>query len=284
MSHDRRQYRHLPQGAFRLGQLIALLLRRYTASVAARSRAIPRLLNRRIDGILAAWFGIMLLISIPKLLFAASPVHGSDDFAWMALPYLLVAAAPLAGFLVAARSCPPGAPMAQPDIRLSFYGKWRQLSVLDARRNPLFGPAGFLASMLVGLLLNVVVRSFEFMVAVPAMNSHAPFWGRQLFLLMAADVIVMSFFYMVCFVMALRSIPLFPRMLLFAWALDIAAQLIIARQVGSLPGLPGTVAPTLQTLLHGNIEKTLISAFVWLPYLILSERVNVTYRMRSGVA
>jgi hypothetical protein len=33
-------------------------------------------------------------------------------------------------------------------------------------------------------------------------------------------------------------------------------------------------------LVHGNIAKVLISAFVWLPYLILSDRVNITYRQR----
>ena len=102
-----------------------------------------------------------------------------------------------------------------------------------------------------------------------------------MFHLMAADVIVMSFFYMVCFVMALRSVPLFPRMLLFVWALDIAAQLIIAINIGAMADLPHFVAAPLQDLLHGNIQKVFISAFVWLPYLILSDRVNVTYRLRE---
>jgi len=91
----------------------------------------------------------------------------------------------------------------------------------------------------------------------------------------------MSFFYSVCFVLALRSVPYFPRMLLFAWGLDITAQLAIAKQVAAMPHLPHMVAEPLLDLLQGNITKVLISAFVWLPYLILSERVNVTYRQRT---
>jgi hypothetical protein len=33
-------------------------------------------------------------------------------------------------------------------------------------------------------------------------------------------------------------------------------------------------------LLQGNIKKVMISMVIWLPYLILSERVNLTYRSR----
>jgi hypothetical protein len=40
------------------------------------------------------------------------------------------------------------------------------------------------------------------------------------------------------------------------------------------------VAGALQSLLSGNIDKVMISAALWLPYLILSERVNVTFRHR----
>jgi hypothetical protein len=33
-------------------------------------------------------------------------------------------------------------------------------------------------------------------------------------------------------------------------------------------------------LLEGNVKKVLISAGLWLPYLLLSRRVNVTFRHR----
>jgi Protein of unknown function (DUF2569) len=97
---------------------------------------------------------------------------------------------------------------------------------------------------------------------------------------MAADLILMNFFYMVCFVLALRSVPYFPKVMLFAWGLDLFIQLLIAWRLGLLDGLPPSVAQPLQDLLFGNIQKVLISAAVWLPYLILSDRVNVTYRQR----
>ena len=46
------------------------------------------------------------------------------------------------------------------------------------------------------------------------------------------------------------------------------------------PGLPPAVASALHTLLDGNVKKVLISVGLWLPYLLLSARVNVTYRSR----
>ena len=157
-----------------------------------------------------------------------------------------------------------------------------RLDLLAAHDHPAFGPAGLMASLLIGLLLNVVLRSGEFLLAMPAVNAHAPGWAARLFALMATDVAVMSFFYTVCFVLALRKVPLFPRMLLFTWLLDATAQLIIARQIGLYADLPPAIAQNLGELLRGNVTKVMISMLVWLPYLILSERVNVTYRHRTG--
>ena len=44
--------------------------------------------------------------------------------------------------------------------------------------------------------------------------------------------------------------------------------------------LPATVADALHSLLDGNVKKVLISVCLWLPYLLLSTRVNVTFRHR----
>jgi hypothetical protein len=57
-------------------------------------------------------------------------------------------------------------------------------------------------------------------------------------------------------------------------------QLLIARQVGGIASLPGGVGEALLQLLDGNVQKVLISVAIWLPYMILSDRVNVTYRHR----
>ncbi|WP_230206997.1 DUF2569 domain-containing protein [Novosphingobium sp. Gsoil 351] len=242
---------------------------------------MARFLESRMETIAVAWVAVFALGCLPRVLFPVTPIAGLGGWLSLVAPYALVALAPVAGFLIAAGSFPRGILAAQPKLRLSIYGRWRRLGILEARRSPVFGPAGFMASLLIGLLLNVVVRSFEFLLAMPAMGSTAPLWGDRLFALMAGDVIAMSFVYMVCFVMALRSIPLFPRMLLFAWTLDIAIQLGIARTIAATPGVPTDVTVPLHGLLEGNITKVLISAVIWLPYLILSDRVNVTYRWRA---
>lgn len=254
----------------------------YARSLHSRSRAIVAFLYLRMSALALAWLALSLLLGLAKIATALSPVHGWADLAELALPYMLIAIAPVAGYLVATGSFPRWKPAEQPSVRLARYGKWTPLEPAQARANPAYGPTGFMASLLIGMLLNIVVRTFEFMVAVPAMNSHAPGWGQAIFHVMAADVIVMNFFYMVCFVMALRSVPLFPRMLLYAWTIDITMQLIVARHVANHADLPPLVATGLLDLLQGNVTKVLISAFVWLPYLMLSERVNVTYRCRSG--
>ena len=215
-----------------------------------------------------------------KAALSPTPVHNIADFFALVLPYWLVGLAPIAGYCLAHGSFPAGRTFPPFAFRLSFYGAWRDVSPEDARSSPAYGPAGFMASMLVGLLLNVVLRTGEFVFALPALNGHAPPWGTALFHVMAADVVAMTFFYMVCFVMALRGVPHFPRMLLFVWVLDIFAQLAIANHLAGMAELPPSVAQPMHDLLRGNIYKVLISALVWLPYLILSERVNLTYRLR----
>jgi hypothetical protein len=255
-------------------------IHRYIAALSRRSAAIAPALHRRAGTIATVWMAAFLFASIPRIVTPAAPVANLADVLGIVLPYLLIAYAPVAGYRLATRCFAGGVASAQLATRLSFYGKWRRLSLPDAQKDPIYGPAGLMASMLIGLLLNVVLRSFEFLLAVPALGSLAPDWGQALFQLMAADVAVMSFFYMVCFVMALRNVPLFPRMLVFVWSLDILAQLVLANSLGSIHGLPRPVGQALDSLLFGNIQKVLISALVWLPYLILSDRVNVTYRLR----
>lgn len=255
----------------------------YAQELQRRSVNAVQFFHGRMGVLALAWLAVFTPLALFKIAFAISPVHNFADLAMLVLPYLLIAIAPIAGYVVASGSFPYGLLCGQPAFRLAKFGKWQQLNLFEAQANPVFGPAGFMASLMIGMLINVVFRSFEFMLAVPAMNGHAPQWGQSLFLIMAADVIVMSFFYMVCFVMALRKIPLFPRMLLFAWALDIGMQLMIAEHISSIAGLPAIVVSPLRDLLEGNITKVLISAFVWLPYLLLSERVNVTYRSRTAL-
>ena len=93
------------------------------------------------------------------------------------------------------------------------------------------------------------------------------------------DVVVFTSLYMIAFVAALRRVPLFPRLLFAIWLGDLAMQLVTAQMV-TTTHLPSASAAALQTLLMGNVKKVLISMALWLPYLLLSTRVNVTYRHR----
>jgi hypothetical protein len=97
---------------------------------------------------------------------------------------------------------------------------------------------------------------------------------------MTFDVVLFTSLYMIAFVAALRRVPLFPRLLVAIWACDLAMQLVIAQWVVGTQGLPATVAGALHGLLDGNVKKVLVSIALWLPYLLLSTRVNVTYRSR----
>ena len=256
--------------------------RRVTDELHRRSRTLVRFLDLRMDALITAWIALVVLAGTAKVLVAPIPTTSVRQSFALLLPYLFVALAPIAGYRVAAGSFPRGLLSGQPLIRLARLGRWEALDPLKARARTQFGPAGFMASLLAGIILNVPVRTLEYLAAIPAVDSAAPLWAQAIFRAMTVDLIVMNFFYMVCFVMALRSVPLFPRMMLFAWLLDIMMQLAIASEVAVAPGLPAEVATPLVALLHGNLQKVLISAAIWLPYLLLSERVNLTYRLRTA--
>lgn len=265
----------------RLSDTWAPRARAFANSVRARSARLVGFLDARMQMLIAGWIWLVMLLGAARTAGAAPVTLG--EAATLLFAYLLIAAAPVAGYRIAEASFPRGQLTAQPAIRLSRYGKWRLLDVVSARSNPSYGPIGFMASLLIGILLNVPTRTLEYLVAVPAVSSQAPAWAQTYFTVMTADLIVMNFFYMVCFVTALRSNPLFPRMLLYAWLLDIMMQMIIAHRLSIAPDMPRHLVAPLVTLLHGNVIKVLVSAFVWLPYVILSERVNVTYRQRTMV-
>ena len=247
----------------------------------AKSRRITRFFEVRMGAVCAVWLLIAGGLALARMAFPASPVHNLRDAAPIVLAYSLVLVAPILGYLIARHAFVGEAAVIQPTYRLAIFGRWRRLSHAEATRRRDFGAVGFMASLLIGLLLNVVVRTFEFFTSVPAMSAHAPDWGMALFTFMAVDVVVTSFFYMAAFAMALRTIPLFPRMLLLAWMVDIFMQLVVAQRIAAVGSVPTSVAEPLITLLNGNITKVLISMLIWLPYLMLSERVNVTYRHRT---
>ena len=280
MSHSSLIARRTGQIASALRVAVLREMAGWLAGLDRRSRGLVAFLDVRMETLIAGWIAVIVALGLAKLALSPLPLHGPTGALTTLLPYLLIAFAPIAGYRVAAGSFPRGLLSAQPAVRLCRYGAWQRVDPLTARQSLAFGSSGFMASLLAGVLLNVPFRSFEFITAIPAIGPGAPAWAQTLMIAMTLDVVVMNFFYMVCFVMALRAVPLFPRMMLFAWAADIALQLGIASTVSTTPGLPASVGSALENLLHGNIQKVLVSAFVWLPYLILSERVNVTFRQR----
>jgi len=168
----------------------------------------------------------------------------------------------------------------QPTTRLARAGTWRPVSRDEAQRHPLYGSSGIMVSLLVGMLLNVPVRALEYLASLPALAGNVPQWLSTLRFAMTLDVVLLTSLYTIAFVAALRRVPLFPRLLVTVWAIDIMMQLGIARMVAGTQGLPAPVADALHTLLDGNVKKVLISVCLWLPYLLMSKRVNVTFRHR----
>lgn len=248
----------------------------------AESQQIAAFLKRRIAWLLVIWAALALLGGMwrVKVLIAAMPqaLEAKSLAAFMA-PYLLIAAAPALGWFLASRAYPEhGAP--QPEVRMSVFGRWRRLAPDQARRHGDYGVAGFLTSLSAGLLMSMLMRLGQYLMAVPAMPATAPQWGLTWFQLMTADLIVLSFMYFTCFTMALRAAPMFPRMLLLTWLYDIIMQNMIARQLAAADSVPAVVMGPLEQFLSGNVQKVLISMVIWLPYLIVSRRVNLTFRHR----
>lgn len=202
------------------------------------------------------------------------------DTLHVGLPYILVVGAPIASLMLALYWFRDGEDLPEPSIRLARFGQWRDVTPSQARRLPLYGVTGFMASLLLGMLINIPVRTLEFLTAIPALGSHSPAWFSSLFTLMLADVVLLSSLYAIAFVAALRHVPLFPRLLAATWGVDILMQIAIAKMMAGVVGLPAPVAQSLNDLLEGNTKKVLISLALWTPYLLLSKRVNLTFRHR----
>jgi len=192
-------------------------LRRAAISSRQRSRHMIRKLVSGMEALILAWLALFGAAAALRIAAAPVPIDSWPAFAQTVLPYGLAALAPVAGYRLTLAAMPPGHLPARTEVPLARIGRWKRLDAIRARAHARFGPFGFMASLVLGMLLNIPVRSGEFLLAVPAMNGNAPAWGWAMFSLMAADLVVMNFLYAVCFTMALRTAPLFPRTLLLAW-------------------------------------------------------------------
>jgi hypothetical protein len=258
-----------------------MMIAQMAAKLNDRSVRLVRQLDAHLPLVLFVWVALSSLVGGLRLAFPVTPhAHGLAALGSY-LPYAFVVAAPVASVMLALHWFPKNSLHAQPEMRFARLGRWKSLDCLSARAHPLFGATGIMASLLIGMLINVTVRTGEFMLAVPSIGGQAPGWLQMLFAATITDVAVLTSLYAIAFVMALRHVPLFPRFLVFVWMLDLAAQLWIAHAVASTPGLPSAVGASLEDLLNGNLKKALISISLWLPYLLISDRVNITYRART---
>ena len=254
------------------------MFNRLSQDMKARSAALLLTIDNRLDRILQVWLLTAGLLSAARIALSPEPSGGPIFATWAS--YMLLVVAPFASTLLALRWFRDGHLQPQPVIRLAQVGRWRRVTRVEAERHPMHGTSGIMVSLLVGMMLNVPVRALEYLAAMPPLPNGAPAWASALHFAMTFDVVLFGSLYMVAFVAALRRAPLFPRLLLAIWIGDIAMQLFTAELVTGAGSLPPDVARALHGLLEGNVKKVLISAALWLPYLLLSTRVNVTYRQR----
>jgi hypothetical protein len=243
----------------------------------ARSASLLVTLDNKLDRILVWWLIIAGTASIARIALTPHklPMAPLSTFA----SYMLLVVAPFASTLLALRWFSDGDRQPQPSIRLARVGRWMPLNREQAQAHPLYGTTGIMVSLLVGMMLNVPVRAAEYFAAMDPLPETAPHWLSVLHFAMTLDVVLFGSLYMIAFVAALRRMPLFPRLLLVIWLADLTMQLATAQMV-SATHIPAPVADAVHTLLIGNVKKVLISIGLWLPYLLLSTRVNVTFRHR----
>jgi hypothetical protein len=243
----------------------------------AKSAALLVSIESSLDRIMQTWLLLAGLAAAIRI--ALSPIPAGLQPSTFA-PYVLLILAPFASMVLALRWFADGDRLPQPAIRLARIGGWRDVGRQEATNHALYGTGGIMVSLLIGMLLNVPIRAVEYLTAMPALSGDVPAWLGTLHLMMTLDVVMLSSLYAIAFVAALRRVPSFPRLLVAVWMLDLAMQLATAQMVAGMPDLPAKVAGALQSLLEGNVKKVLISIALWLPYLLLSKRVNITFRHR----
>ena len=248
------------------------MLAAVTHRLRVRSAAALTTMEGSLGRMVQLWLLLVGLASAARL--ATSKVAGGIAPETVIAFFLLAAAPVVSGAMAMRWFAAPAAPVP------STAPAWRAVSPVEARRHRLYGAGGIMVSLLGGLLLNILLRAFEYLTAMPALSGDVPRWLVSLQLGMTADVVLLSSLYAVAFVAALRRSPIFPALLMGIWVADLGMQLAIRAMVLDQPDLPASVGRALGMLLGGNVNKVLISVALWLPYLLLSTRVNVTYRHR----
>lgn len=227
--------------------------------------------------IIATWVLLLGAIAVLKAANPINPPHNAAESTALLLPFLIVAAAPVLGYrlgtwLFASRE--------QPALRLAIYGNWRDATPEELGKGKKGWRSFAWFSLVSGILLNVPFRAFEYLASIPAVTSNDPLWAHTLQRAFTMDCAVACFAYAMCFAAAVQRSPLFARALVMAWMIDIALQAMIAVQVGQAPGIPTYLLEPMSALLAMNLKKVAISISIWLPYLLISDNLNLLLRKR----
>jgi hypothetical protein len=152
-------------------------------------------------------------------------------------------------------------------------------------RHPLYGAGGLMLSLLAALAATILLRALSLLSAIPAAGSDSADWLGALHGWLTADAILACSLYALALAAGLRRSAHFPALLASVWAIDLAMQLVMGNAAGGML-LPAAVGDAFHQLLRGNLTRLLVSIGIWLPYLLMSERVAVTYRheLRTRVA
>lgn len=217
-----------------------------------RSEAVLGWLERRAGGLVLLWLVLAGAGAAVRL-----SARLDDATAW--LPYLLFVLGPAAA-LAAGLTAYAGREAPRP-----------------VARHPLYGAGGLMLSLLLALAAAMLLRGASYLAAVPAVGSGGSAWLSALHGWLTLDAILTCSFYAVAFAAGLRRSLHFPALLAGAWSVDLALQLIMASAMRGI-AMPAEVAAAFHQLLQGNLTRVMVSLAIWFPYLLLSERVAVTYR------
>lgn len=225
---------------------------------------------------MVAW---SLLIAVAcGVRLVTSPIADAPAFGTF-LAYVMLCAAPV-GTMAAALRYFGREPNLGSQASQADAARYRRMTFAQALRHPAYGPSGVMLTLLAGLLVSIALRTFAYLAALPALSADVPAWLSTLQFALTVDVVLFTSLYAFAFAAALRCAPVFPILLAGIWVADLIMQLGISSVVADRPDLPDAVRTALHHLIDGNVAKVVISAALWMPYLLLSTRVNVTYRRR----
>src|SRR5213596_2945160 len=141
------------------------MFERLNETMRERSAALLLTIDQRLGRILQFWLLLAGFAAAARMAFAPHAEHIANFSTGGS--YLLVVLAPFVSTLLALRWFAHGDRQPQPLTRLARIGGWRPVPRQEAIRHPLYGASGIMASLLVGMMLNVPVRAAEYFAGMP---------------------------------------------------------------------------------------------------------------------